>query len=307
MAKSALDRLRDGQANRLCREALGERSTLSPAAAPPATPPPAAADPEAGWTRDRARGVVLLELARIVPDPNQPRSHFDADELERLAASVRARGIMQPVRVRWDGERWVLIAGERRYRAALAAELASIPAMRIDGLPTEADVLEDQIAEQLLRAAWSPVEEAKALRCLGQMRGWENYQICKALHLSASNVSRSLALLELAEEVQALVDGGQLAARAAIELRKLAPEQQRTAAAAIVADGLTVEQTAQRVAELRGTPTKAPRIPHVKRVLRVDGGTVTVKLASGAIGDAEVLAALDEAANDLRRSARAAA
>lgn len=300
MAKSLLDRLRDGEANRLCREALGERSGGSAAAPAPA---PAGPDPEAGWTRDRARGVALLELSRIAPDPNQPRAHFDPRELELLAASVRARGIMQAVRVRWDGARWVLLAGERRYRAAIAAELTAIPAMRVEGLASPADVLEDQIAEQLLCASWSPIEEAKALRCMMQLRHWEACELSKALHLSTSRVSRSLALLELVEEVQALVDAGKLAATAALKLRDLDPAQQLAAAQAVIGEGLTAAQTAERVAQLRGT-AKTPRIPHQRRVLRVAGGTVAVKLESGEIGDVEVLEALEQAVRDLRKAMR---
>lgn len=301
MGKSLLDRLRNGDVNRLCREALGERSDGS---APSLAPPSASADPEAGWTRDRVRGVALLELSRISPDPNQPRSQFEADELERLAASVRKRGIMQAVRVRWDGERWVLIAGERRYRAAIAAGLTSIPAMRVDGLLTPADVLEDQIAEQLLRASWSPIEEAKALRCIMQLRHWEAWELCKALHLDKSKVSRSLALFDLVEEVQALVDAGKLSAAAALKLRELEPAQQLAAAQDVIGEGLTVPQTAARVAQMRGI-AKAPRIPHQRRVFRTGAGDVlTVKLKSGEIGDVEVLAVIDEIAAQLRRAMR---
>lgn len=295
-----LDRLRNGTAARLCRESLGDRADPPPAA-PVAAP---ANDPEAGWTRDRARGVMLLELSRIRPDANQPRKHFDADELDRLAGSVRARGILQPVRVRWDGEWWILVAGECRYRSAIAAGLNTVPAMRIEGLATAADVLEDQIAEQLLRSTWSPIEEAKALRCLSQARGWENWQLCKALHLEPSKVSRSLALLELSEAVQELVGygDGKLAPRAAIELRKLDSAQQLAVAQAAIGEKLNVAETVERVAAVRGKPDRPPRIPHQRRVFKVAGLVVSVKLPSPDTPDAEILAALEQLVGDLRRA-----
>lgn len=291
-----LDKLRNGPAQRLARESLGERS------ASPATAAQTAPDArELGWTRDRTRGVMLLELGRIRPDPNQPRKQFDQDELDRLAGSVRSRGILQPVRVRWEGDAWILIAGECRYRAAVAANLVAIPAMRVEGLASEADVLEDQIAEQQLRSTWSPIEEAKSFRCIMQLRRWEPWEICKALHLDKSKVSRTLALLDLADEVQALIGVGErkLSPTAALELRKLEPAQQLAVAQAAIGDKLTVGETADLVATARGKqPEKTPRITHKGRVIKLPGraGKVTVTLTSGATDDdAEILKALDQA------------
>jgi ParB family chromosome partitioning protein len=300
MGKSLSDKLRDGAATRLAREALGERSDrMAPDSSGPDAPRPTVADPEAGWTRDRARKHDLLELARIAPDLAQPRKQFDRDDLDRLRDSVRARGILQPVRVRWDGERWILVAGERRYRGAVEAGLAAIPAVRVDGRPTDAEVLEEQIAEQLLRCDWSPIEEARALQCIMQLRRWEQWELCRALHLSRSSVSRSLALLELHAEVQAMIDRRELPATAAIELRKLEIAQQPAVAQAVICEKLTVPETVERVAAVRGKPDRAPRIPHKRRVLRCEGGTVTVKLKSGAVGDIEVRDALRQVLRDL--------
>lgn len=292
-----LDKLRAGPANRMCRESLGERAGPSLAA----TPTPAKPDPNAGWRRDAVRRLSFLELARIKPDPTQPRTLFDADELDRLADSVRDRearspgsGIMQPPRVRWDGESWILVAGERRYRAAIAAGLVEIPAMPIDGLPTAADVLEDQIAEQLLRAGWTPIEEARAFRSIMELRHWEPQGLCKGLRLSKTSTYRSLALLELHDEVQALVHALTLTPTAAVELRKLPLADQPAAAAAIVGEGLTVEQTAERVATQLGKPAKAPRIHHKQRVLKIRGlGKLKLQLDSGETGDTEVFDAID--------------
>jgi ParB family chromosome partitioning protein len=287
-----LEKLRKGPAQRLARESMGDRD----GALPPAAPAPAD-DPEAGWTRDRVRGVMLLELSRIRPDPNQPRKQFDQDELDRLAGSVRARGILQPVRVRWDAGAglWVLIAGECRYRSAKAAELSAIPAMRVEGLASPADVLEDQIAEQLLRSTWSPIEEAAALRSIMEARGWQQWELCRALHLSSAGVSRSMTLLELDGRVQELVHRRELGPTTAIELRKLEPEQQLAVAQAVIGEKLTVPQTVERVAAVRGKPERAPRIAHARRVIKLPrgAGKVIVALASGATDGAEVLKALE--------------
>ena len=85
-----------------------------------------------------------IELALLVPDPTQPRSQFQPEVIERLAASISARGVLAPLRVRHDTERkqYLIICGENRYRAALQAGLKTVPCVVADGQPTEADLLD---------------------------------------------------------------------------------------------------------------------------------------------------------------------
>jgi len=129
----------------------------------------------------------------------------------------------------------------------------------------------------------------------------------KALHLSKSDVSRTLLLLELAPEVQLLIGDGSLSPTTAFELRKLAPEQQLAVAQAAIGEKLTAAETADRVAAVRGKPEKTPRIAHQRRVIKVAGGAVSVKLDSGETGDAEVLTALELAVTKVRRAVAQAA
>src|SRR4051812_30235147 len=112
-------------------ESLGVRG---PAANDPVMPPSpmAGESPEDGRSRDRQAG--LLDLSRIIPDPEQPRKTFDEESLEHLARSLKTTGQLQPIRVRWSKPhgKWVIIAGERRYRAALRVGYKSIACQFVD-------------------------------------------------------------------------------------------------------------------------------------------------------------------------------
>src|SRR5271166_4459616 len=105
----------------------------------------------AGCTR--IKDALAIEITRIVPDPNQPRKDFDKESLNELAASLKARGQLQPIRVRWDAalEKWIVIAGERRYRAAIIAGLPTLACVEARGNLSPDDILEDQLVENCVR------------------------------------------------------------------------------------------------------------------------------------------------------------
>src|SRR5689334_16279181 len=129
-------------------ESIGIRSGPSPRVVPGLKAVVPAASPKDGFSRQRAAGEMLLE--NIVPDPDQPRKEFDQASIERLAESIKAKGLLQPLRVRWNPVlgKHVILVGERRYRASLQAGLASVPCIFVeaDGL-TEAEILEEQLIE----------------------------------------------------------------------------------------------------------------------------------------------------------------
>src|SRR5687767_8134134 len=108
-------------------ESIGVRSGTSRTVPTNAKPGIPAASPKDGFTRDRSAGEMLL--ANIIPDPGQPRKEFEPGAVERLAESVKAKGLLQPLRVRWDPDlgKHVILVGERRYRAATLAGLTSVP------------------------------------------------------------------------------------------------------------------------------------------------------------------------------------
>ena len=146
----------------------------------------------------------IIELGRIVPDPQQPRREFSDEDLDHLAGSLRDAGQREPIRVRWDGkqDRFVIVSGERRWRAAQRAGLTTLLAV-VDGEElTEDRVLEMQMVENCLRVDLSAVEAGRAYRTL--MTTWNCTQkdLAARLHVSESKVSRALQALDLPDEVQ---------------------------------------------------------------------------------------------------------
>jgi ParB family chromosome partitioning protein len=228
----------------------------------------------------RSKDVFLIALERLRPDPDQPRREFDAEELERLAASLLARGQLQPIRVRWDdaAEAWVIISGERRWRAAQKAGLSELQCVAAKGPLSPEDILEDQLVENALREDLKPLEQAQAFRALMERRGYSARQLAERLCLSAMTVGRALALLELPASVQQSVEQGELAPSVAYEVAKLEdPTAQAQLAAAAVSGGLTRCDVTEAVQAI-----KAKRQPSTARPAPVtydlgDGTVVTVR------------------------------
>ncbi len=183
-----------------------------------------------------------LDLDRVIPDPNQPRRQFDNDELARLAESLQQTGQLQPIRVRWDEERksWIIISGERRYRAARLAGLKTIDCSFHENDLTASATLEQQLVENLQREDLTPLEEAEAYTQLMQINDWNGKQLAAALHISPSRITRAMALLSLPDDVQQQVQTGELAAATAYELTKVSdPLQQKKLASQAVEGRMT--------------------------------------------------------------------
>ncbi|MCE2841841.1 MAG: ParB/RepB/Spo0J family partition protein, partial [Novosphingobium sp.] len=152
-------------------------------------------------------GLALLAVAAIVPHPGQPRRHFDEAALDELAASIAARGVIQPVIVTPHGAgRWRLVAGERRWRAAQRAQLHEIPAIIRD--LDEREVTALALIENLQREDLNPIEEARAYHRLADDEGLTQAEIAKLVDKSRSHVANLQRLLTLPDSVIALVEGG---------------------------------------------------------------------------------------------------
>lgn len=172
-----------------------------------------------------AVGVSALTAAKIIPidrivaDPDQPRREFDAEEMKHLIGSLRDVGQTDPVKVRWDAkqDRYVLIDGERRWRAATPAGLLTLTAI-VDNRNMEADrVLEMQIVENALRQDLTTLEAGAAYRTLMQSWNCTQQQLAERLHISQSKVSRAVAALDLPADLQTAVDAGDVAPVAAVK------------------------------------------------------------------------------------------
>ena len=151
-------------------------------------------------------GVREIEIARIMPNPNQPRVQFDEDSLDELADSIRERGVLQPILLRPEGEDFQIIAGERRWRAAQRASLHTIPAIvrEID----ESTVAELALIENIQRQDLNALEEAEGYKQLIKLHGHTQDDVSKIVHKSRSHVTNLLRLLDLPDFVkQSLLKG----------------------------------------------------------------------------------------------------
>ena len=164
---------------------------------------------EAPVTGGSSRGTVqMIPTASIEPHPDQPRRHFNEAALAELAASIEARGVIQPIIVRPHGHRFQIVAGERRWRAAQRARLHEIPAIVREF--SEAETLEVALIENIQRADLNAIEEAQAYGRLAADFGHSQEELARLVHKSRSHVANLLRLLDLPESVQQLVVSGEL-------------------------------------------------------------------------------------------------
>ncbi|GAB3811523.1 ParB/RepB/Spo0J family partition protein [Tessaracoccus terricola] len=199
-----------------------------------------------------------VPLGQIVPNPRQPRTNFDEDDLAELAASVREFGVLQPVVVREVGrDAYELVMGERRFRASQLAERETIPAI-VRGTDDQ-DLLRDALLENLHRANLNPLEEAHAYKQLLEDFDCTKEELSRRIHRSRPQVSNTLRLLNLPAKVQNKVAAGVLSAGHARALLGLSDARsQELLAERIIAEGLSVRSTEEIVAMGEGTPGKAP-------------------------------------------------
>lgn len=203
--------------------------------------------------------VVLLSIDTIDPNPDQPRKRFRQDALEQLAASIRSVGVLQPILVHKTGERYAIIAGERRWRAARIAGLSEIPAIVRDMQTTQR--YEAALIENLQRDDLNPVEEAMAVRGLMEQCGYTQEAVAERLGKSRPAVANLLRLLSLPDEILSMLEDGRLSAGHARALVTVSDRlmQQRLANLA-AAQGWSVRQMEKICAEQNGAkPQPRPK------------------------------------------------
>ncbi|MEV4196913.1 ParB/RepB/Spo0J family partition protein [Micromonospora globbae] len=225
-------------------------------AAAPATP-----SPEPDSTLSPVPGARFAEIPvdAIVPNPKQPRQVFDEEALEELKISIQEVGFLQPIVVRQlDGEKYELVMGERRWRAAQAVGKERIPAIVRD---TRDDaMLRDALLENIHRANLNPLEEAAAYQQLLEEFGATHEELARRIGRSRPQISNTIRLLNLPAQVQRRVAAGVLSAGHARALLSLDDaEAQEQLALRIVAEGLSVRATEEIVAlALSDGPAKSP-------------------------------------------------
>lgn len=204
----------------------------------------------------------FIPVENIQPNPNQPRRSFTPDQLEDLTNSIREKGIIQPLILRKNKEEpgtYQIVAGERRWRAAQAAQLHQVPALVRDYDDTE--VLEVAIIENIQRADLNPIEEAAGYRQLMDRFGHTQERLGEALGKSRSHIANLLRLLTLPDDVQRMLSDGKLSAghaRALVTMPNAA-----WLARQVVSKGLSVRETENLVKNASVPPRprtgKAPR------------------------------------------------
>ncbi len=237
------------------RKALGKglNALLSSRTAPRSEPlPPPSA------TASQPEPVSRLPIAIIDPNPLQPRSVFQADRLQELADSIRANGIIQPLVVRANGDRYQLVAGERRWRAAKLAGLTEVPAV-VQHIPDD-HLLEITLVENIQREDLNAIEIAQAFDRLVRDLNLSHDDIAHRTGKDRTTVTNTLRLLKLPPDVQQLVAERRLSmghARAILSLPT--PELQRQVADRASAHGLSVRQVEHLVKRM--TAPREPKAP----------------------------------------------
>lgn len=229
---------------------LGALIPQVPQVAPPVDGPAAPAGPV----------LRHLPIELVVPNPEQPRKHFEPALLRELADSIKLHGILQPIVVSphpHDPGHYILIAGERRWRAAQLAGQHEVPAVVRD--TPESDRLELAVLENLQRLDLSPIEEAQAYRQLMDVRGYTQEQLAERISKDRSTVANALRLLKLPPKVQDLVQDGRLGmghARALLSLED--PADMLRLAYETIEKGLSVRAVEKLVRELLRPNTPEP-------------------------------------------------
>ena len=292
-------------------ESLGVRTSLvGPVPPPPRSQAgnafPGESSPDDG--RTRARDAGHMELNRIAPDPDQPRKEFTEEAIDRLSASLLKHGQLMPIRVRWNPAiaKWIVISGERRYRAAVRAGLKSVACIFAEEGLTQSEILQEQIIENLLREDLKPVEQAKAYRQLMDLHNWTAKELSGELHVSQGAISKSLSLLTLPEQLQNQVEQGLLPPTTAYEVAKVQdPDVQRDVARRIVDEKLTRDAATEVVREVSARPVQV-REPKARgsrpapvtsstRTIETGVARVVVTSSIGPLQDDELIVTLKEA------------
>ncbi len=192
--------------------------------------------------------ILLIETNRIFPNRNQPRENFPRQEIEMLSDSIRRNGIIQPLTVRRSGDAYELVAGERRLRAAKAANLKSVPCIVMEVDEQSSAVI--SLLENTQRSQLNFLEEAKAIRTLCAYYGMRQEEIASSLGMSQSGISNLMRILRLEPQALNILASNGFSQRHARALLHLSPEKQIEAAQKVNEKKLSVSQTEKLVEKL---------------------------------------------------------
>lgn len=240
----------------------------------------------------RDEAALLIPIEQIAPDPQQPRKDFEQQTLVELSNSLLEHGLLQPLIVRAAAGKYVIVAGERRYRAAL---LAGLDALACRVLEDEGKLLEIQLVENLQRADLNLFEEAEALQALQDAKGASLRQLEAMTGKSKSYISRRLAILRMPAEVQLLLKEEPRLLTKAEELAKIEDVGVRERAIRRLLEQAGDEGSAAATRRTRGRPVK----PFKFSERRSGAFDLVVKYRPGEVDRAELIALLRGALEQL--------
>jgi len=248
----------------------------------------------------------------IVPFDREPRT-YDRESLLSLGQDIKARGQLQPIRVHWCSmhRKWVIIVGERRYRAIVEAGLTTVQCMFIKHKMAPADIIAERLVDNLLRSNPDPLEIARGCQDLMTIKGWTATQVAEHLHVSKSTVIKSLGLLRLPSDVQQHIETGALTPTAAYEVSKVkSHDEQRRVAEQVIEHTMTCQETVEAVRDAIGAPEskgrrKKPSRTTKRTVHTDDGATITIS-ARRRMNNEAIIEALLKAVDVFRSESRAA-
>jgi ParB family chromosome partitioning protein len=218
--------------------------------------------------------IFEVEISKIMPNPGQPRKHFEASQIEELAESISTFGIIQPLIVKKSGEKYVLVAGERRWRAAKSANLERVPVIVREY--SDMQTLEIALIENVQREDLNPIEEANCYKRLNDEFNLTQEEISKKVGKSRSHISNSIRLLKLDPKIQAFIIEGQLTpghAKAVLAIDN--KEIQNYFARKMVEDNLSVREAEEFVRKYG-----APMTDEEKQQLLESGDNLSEKKAA---------------------------
>ncbi len=206
--------------------------------------------PTGGEEGGGPRGSFLCPVEQIRPNPDQPRKHFDEQSLESLAVTIKEKGVLQPLLVRKVGNRYELIAGERRLRAAKKAGLEEVPVLIREA--EESDRLELSVLENIQREDLNPIEEARAYKQMLDRLELTQEELARRVGKDRSSVANTVRLLQLPREIQEDIAVGRLSSGHARAILALDREVMQLKLWALIKDkGLSVREAEKRVHEMK--------------------------------------------------------
>lgn len=242
---------------------------------------------------DRETGTITPD--DIYPDPNQPRKEFDEKELLAFGEEIRTNGQLQPIGVRWDNDnsRWLIIYGERRWRAIKAARITEIKCRFFQDELAESQIRSIQLTENIQRKDLKPIEEAKGYRGLMTLNKWKAKEVAEHLNISPNKVGRALKLLSLPEDVQTDIDQGNIAPSVAYEITKEKKQDKREALIEQARSGELKQKTVRKATNSKSSPSKSRRTTN--STFQVEQGIRVVVSGRKFVGEQGVMDALIQA------------